>query len=1397
MKKKFLSILLALAMVVSLLPAKVQAKETPETEPNYFCITNTSDEVATVTWTCENPQKNLADMKLDYRIGDGDWETDSPTFSVEVPAYTSVYFRKHGEGVGTFSKYDDGFYVNYDEYGNIIDGDDAFYSIYCNKPHTASGDITTLLRENGNVTDLTELGEAGKYVFASLFSGDKFLTSAEDLILPSEKLTPYCYFDMFWRCEALEKAPELPAKTLADSCYDHMFAGCFRLTTAPELPAKTLADACYARMFDGCESLTIAPELPAETLADSCYESMFGGCVSLTTAPELPAETLADSCYDSMFDRCESLTIAPELPAETLADSCYCSMFENCFNLTTAPELPAKTLADSCYCSMFENCFNLTTAPELPAETLADFCYSGMFMNCYNLTTAPELPAETLVDFCYYCMFQYCQSLNHITMLATDISADYCLDGWVSNVASTGTFTKSAQMTDLTTGTSVIPEGWSVYTEEDNKQVSISTDIENGTVTVDKKKAVPGETVTLTVTPDEGYKLKSLNVKAGETTIDITADYTFAMPAGDVTVTAEFEEIYSIYITGDIENGTVIADKATAAPGETVTLTVTPYEGYELEKLYITAGWDDIEVTDNTFTMPAATVDIRVYFRKIYNINIINSDGGTVLANKFIADENDSVTLTAIPDSGYDFVRWESDDVVIDNDSFTMPAYDVDIKAVFAVPYTITVAADENGIASADMTTAYVDDVITLSAKPNSGYNFIGWESDDVTVEGNTFTMPAKNVSVKAIFEPVTLVSSVAYRYPVTDGKNVVSNDDGTVKFADGNQSTCTLVDGKTILWTEGWYVVTGKIDIDERITVSGNVNLILSDGCELNANSGITVSGEENSLTIYGQSAGTGTLNAVNIGMNGAAGIGGEKGCNGNNITINGGVIVAGYPSGENVEDAAGIGGGHGADGINITINGGNVLAYGSISSAGIGGATEGDGKDITINGGTVYAKGSAGHGAAGIGSGGDGEGSDISINGGKVTAVGRIGIGGDLGSENIVIKNSIVKAGADAANATTISADVVTEKELNNAAYVIIEPNPAKNNGSQGTGSSTGDNHGSGYPQGNTDVHGSGSQGTGSSTDVPESGSQGTGSSTDVPGSGSQGTGSSTDVPGSGSQGTGSSTDVPGSESQGTGSSTDVPESGSQGTVNTEDPEAGNTESGKDEGSENAAPAAETLPEEEINEIVEGVKNLTDDTFKGVKAYTAAAENSINEPEKITHRDGGYYDKNGEKVTDTFISTKKGVKFVGADGKTVRRSLVNVVDPVTGKVTKYYATKNGTIAKNRLITLTDGTRIFTKEDGSVAANEIVTNPATGRQYYADENGAILRNSVVVVDGKKYYTNKYGVIKKNALVTDADGVRHFCGPDGAFVKNEWVLVGKKEYWCNKKGNITKDRDVK
>jgi len=141
----------------------------------------------------------------------------------------------------------------------------------------------------------------------------------------------------------------------------------------------------------------------------------------------------------------------------------------------------------------------------------------------------------------------------------------------------------------------------------------IDSNIENGTIESDKKAYFEGDTVTLTVTPNTGYNLKSIKVMQGETEIPVTGNQ-FTMPAGDVTVSAEFGILYSAAIDANIKNGTIGSDKAAYIEGDTVTLTVTPNTGYKLKSIKVMQGETEIPVTGDQFTMPAGDVTVSAEF---------------------------------------------------------------------------------------------------------------------------------------------------------------------------------------------------------------------------------------------------------------------------------------------------------------------------------------------------------------------------------------------------------------------------------------------------------------------------------------------------------------------------------------------------------------------------------------------------------------------------------------------------------------------------------------------------------------------------------------------------------------------------------------------------------------
>ena len=147
---------------------------------------------------------------------------------------------------------------------------------------------------------------------------------------------------------------------------------------------------------------------------------------------------------------------------------------------------------------------------------------------------------------------------------------------------------------------------------------------------------------------------------------------------------------------------------------------------------------------------------------------------------------------------------------------------------------------------------------------------------------------------------------------------------------------TYTVIDSKNAptKWTSGWYVVDGSVTIGSRVTVTGDVKLILKDGASLTVNGGFLVRTND-IFTVYAQSQGTGVLNAIS--SNGAGIGGGGQGSPGDDcgtVNIHGGIITAMCSY-----NGAGIGDGLWGDAMGeITITGGVVTASGT-SQEGISG--------------------------------------------------------------------------------------------------------------------------------------------------------------------------------------------------------------------------------------------------------------------------------------------------------------------------------------------------------------------------------------------------------------------------------------------------------------------------
>lgn len=171
-------------------------------------------------------------------------------------------------------------------------------------------------------------------------------------------------------------------------------------------------------------------------------------------------------------------------------------------------------------------------------------------------------------------------------------------------------------------------------------------------------------------------------------------------------------------------------------------------------------------VTSGTLTKiddEADIVTLKLYYDpESYSVTL-NANGGTINSGDVTGyTYGVGATLpTDVTREGYKFAGWYEDSDFSGTKVMEITATDTGAKTYYARwlstdagVESVTVETDGNGTASASPASATMGQTVTLTANAASGYHFVKWEvvSGDIVLNGNTFTMPAGNVTVKAVF---------------------------------------------------------------------------------------------------------------------------------------------------------------------------------------------------------------------------------------------------------------------------------------------------------------------------------------------------------------------------------------------------------------------------------------------------------------------------------------------------------------------------------------------------------------------------------------------------------------------------------------------------------------------
>ena len=339
-------------------------------------------------------------------------------------------------------------------------------------------------------------------------------------------------------------------------------------------------------------------------------------------------------------------------------------------------------------------------------------------------------------------------------------------------------------------------------------------------------KALHGDSITVTADEVEGKRFVGWTYKSSDMTFNLTNDelgektLNFTVPEGDVTLTANYKQLYTVTVDGELA-GTVIE-------GEKVHVKANVPEDHEFVKWTSNVflnGHDTDEEFDFVMPVPGQNVELTSETSQLYYVTI-NDQGADEPTQTFVVKAGDTVYLEAAGRDGWKFIDWEGDvDLIFDNEDhtkahFTVPSNtNVTVTAKYMKYRTITV----NGGTVNDKTTI-TDALREQEVEIKAVYDpeeqvFDHWEAEGPDgwaltdeqkhAEGFTLTVPKGNVTLTAVYKTLHTVTVI---------NGTAQNGETTFKAVAGEKITLTpnLPDDQEF---DCWYSEEINLREDQRKT--------------------------------------------------------------------------------------------------------------------------------------------------------------------------------------------------------------------------------------------------------------------------------------------------------------------------------------------------------------------------------------------------------------------------------------------------------------------------------------------------------------------------------------------------------------------------------------------------
>lgn len=403
-------------------------------------------------------------------------------------------------------------------------------------------------------------------------------------------------------------------------------------------------------------------------------------------------------------------------------------------------------------------------------------------------------------------------------------------------------------------------ENFGTYTAVFSKQLSVTVDqgISHGQVSSSVEKTIAGKEVTVTVTPDEHYRLSKLyyEVADDENEYNINMQtFKFNMPEKDVIIHAEFTDcIYSVSTAQGISNGQLTIVPVEGKNGTEVIVTPSADTGYYLKDLFYVKEGDEenpvtIEENEDVYSfILSSNVTVHATFLQIeyeiaeFSQNVTLKKGEQVLTKDDTLHYNDEIEVTYSVPEGYHLTEFEvtglqkvqgednlykvigdvSIDYQIEIDTFAInfaegegfvlePIGQVDLDNIaYDTNFKFTITLDEgydqsNYVVKVNnQVVEEVDGMFTINVRGNK----------NVTVEGvelNTYTVPEfssrvtirKNDNIISTGDTLTYGDELVITYSESYGHTMTEFSVQGVERVEGKENTYKVVGDLSITYAE------------------------------------------------------------------------------------------------------------------------------------------------------------------------------------------------------------------------------------------------------------------------------------------------------------------------------------------------------------------------------------------------------------------------------------------------------------------------------------------------------------------------------------------------------------------------------------------------------------------